>query len=102
MTKALFTAAMAALLVGCAPLSVREVKFPVPVPCIDQAPALAAVPLESTTRAEAAALGQTGNWAALADCVAATLRILAADRARLQAAVAGCAALSKGDPVKTR
>jgi hypothetical protein len=80
-------------LTSCAPWGVRQVKVPVPVPCLERPPTLTAVPLASTSRAEAAALGQSGNWAILADRAAASLRILAADRARLKAAVDGCASL---------
>lgn len=88
--KLIITAALALGLAGCAPLRIREVKVPVPVSCLDHAPELADVPLSTVSLAQAEALNQSQDWAALADQVAASLRILVADRARLKAATDGC------------
>lgn len=89
---------LAPLLAGCGALSPRTVKVPVAVPCLATVPDLEPLPVASMTFAEAEALARAGQYQVLADRLAATLRLLAAERRALQAQLKACAQLP---PVNT-
>ena len=85
------------LLTGCG-LNTQVVKMPVPVPCVDTPVQLSSLPLEGLTPAEAHDLGAHGLWGDLADRVAATLHLLAADRLAQAAQLDNCAKIPAASP----